>query len=148
VQVHDITSLDVWDAHYSLLVYEDSTIVDDIFIYRLPDHWLIVVNAANREKDLAWLQAHAHGYDVSIRDVSDQTYMLAVQGPKAEAILQRMTKANLSKVAARTAVEATVGETPMLLGRTGYTGEDGFELYLPADAIIPFWNRLLEEGRA
>ncbi|RME64228.1 MAG: glycine cleavage system aminomethyltransferase GcvT, partial [Caldilineae bacterium] len=147
VQVFDAAALNVWDAHYSLLCYNDGTIVDDIFLYRLPDRWMIAVNAANREKDFTWLQSHLHGYQAQLRDISDETYMLAVQGPKAEAILQRLTDADLSAVPARTALEATVAGAPMLLGRTGYTGEDGFELYLPADQAVAFWDRLLEAGR-
>lgn len=147
VQVFDVSSMAVWDAHYSLLVYEDGTIVDDIFLYRLPERWLIVVNAANRDKDLTWLQAHTAGYDIQLKDVSDELYMLAVQGPKAAAILDRMSDENLKEVPARTALEATVGGVSMLLGRTGYTGEDGFELYLPPDATVTFWEALLAEGK-
>ena len=114
----------------------DGTIVDDIFLYRLPDRWFIAVNAANLAKDYAWMQAHTGGYDVNLTDVSDATYMLALQGPKAEMILQRLTDADLNAVAARTALQADVGGVPTLLGRTGYTGEDGFELYLPADDAV------------
>ncbi len=147
VQVYDVAEMAVWDAHYSLLVYEDGSIIDDIFLYRLPDRWLIVVNAGNRAKDLAWLQAHAAGYDIHLRDVSDELYMLAVQGPKAVAILDRMSDADLESVPARTAIEATVGGVGMLLGRTGYTGEDGYELYLPADAAVAFWDALLAAGK-
>ncbi len=146
VQVYDIEEMAVWDAHYSLLVYEDGTIVDDIFLYRLPDRWMVVVNAGNRDKDWSWLQAHSHGYDISLLDVSDETYMLAVQGPKAETILQRMTDTALDQVAARTAVQAKVDGIEMILGRTGYTGEDGFEIYLPAQHIGQFWDHLLQEG--
>jgi aminomethyltransferase len=148
VQVRDISHLQVWDAHYSLLTYDDGAIVDDIFIYRLPERWLVVVNASNRQKDMAWLQAHTHGYAVSVEDISDQSYMLALQGPKAEAILQRMTESDLSQVATRTAIETTVAGVEMLLGRTGYTGEDGFEIYLPAEEILLFWEKLLDEGKA
>lgn len=146
VQVHDLAHLQVWDAHYSLLLYEDGAIVDDIFVYRLPDRWLVVVNAANRSKDWQWLQAQSHGFDVVLRDISDATAMLAVQGPKAVAILQGLTETNLDEIAARTAAQATVGGVEMILGRTGYTGEDGFELYLPAGEVVSFWQLLLETG--
>ena len=159
VQVADLSRLKVWEARYSLLCYEDGTLVDDIFIYRLPEidnglpthsvsaEWLIVVNAANREKDLTWLQSFTHGFDVELTDISDETYMLAVQGPMAPAILDRMTGADLAAVPHRTALRARVGGTEMLLGRTGYTGEDGFELYLPAEEAVSFWDALLSEGR-
>ena len=107
---------------------------------------LIVVNAANREKDFTWLQSFTHGYRVELTDISDETYMLAVQGPKAAAILDRMSSADLWAAPPRSAVQAEVGGVEMLLGRTGYTGEDGFELYLPPDKAVSFWDALLEDG--
>ncbi len=146
VQVWDVETMQDFDAHYSLLLYADGTIVDDIFLYRLPERWLIVVNAGNRAKDWAWLQAHVAGYDISLADVSDATYMLALQGPKAEQILQRLTTANLDQLATRTSLIADVGGVEMLVGRTGYTGEDGFELYLPDTAAVEFWHELLAVG--
>lgn len=148
VQVADVSTLAEWEARYSLLCYEDGTIVDDIFIYRLPEKWLIVVNAANREKDFTWLQSFTHGYRVELTDISDQTYMLAVQGPRAATILNRMSSANLAAIPQRSALQAEVGGVDMLLGRTGYTGEDGFELYLPPDKAVSFWDSLLAEGRS
>ena len=160
VQVANVAQIAEWEARYSLLCYEDGTLVDDIFIYRLPGNanalplsfsgaeWLIVVNAANREKDFAWLQSHIHGFEVELADISDETYMLAVQGPKAAAILDRMTEADLAAVPARSALPAKVRGVEMLLGRTGYTGEDGFELYLPPDEAVAFWDALLAEGAA
>ena len=146
VQVADVAQLAEFEARYSLLCYDDGTLVDDIFIYRLPQEWLIVVNAANREKDFAWLQSFTHGFQVELTDISDETYMLAVQGPNAAAILDRMTDADLAAVPIRSALRAKVGGVEMLLGRTGYTGEDGFELYLPADEAVSFWDALLAEG--
>ena len=158
VQVADVSRLAEWEACYSLLCYEDGTLVDDIFIYRLPGsanalplrdsgaEWLIVVNAANREKDFAWLQSFTHGFNVKLTDISDEIYMLAVQGPKATAILNRMTDADLAATPDRCALRATVAGVEMLLGRTGYTGEDGFELYLPPDKAVPFWDALLAAG--
>lgn len=147
IQVWDIAQMAVNEAHYSLLLYPEGTIVDDIFLYRLPGRWLIAVNASNREKDLAWLQAHATGYNVQLTDISDATCMLALQGPKAETILQRLTPHDLSQVATRTGVEADLAGAPALLGRTGYTGEDGFELYFPATHAVNVWNALLESGK-
>lgn len=148
IQVWDIEQMQMNEAHYSLLLYSDGTVVDDIFLYRLPDRWLIVVNAGNRSKDLAWLQAHTLGFDLSLIDISDETCMLALQGPKAEQILQRLTPADLSQVATRTSLETQLDGIDALIGRTGYTGEDGFELYLPASAAVAFWHKLLETGQA
>ncbi len=146
VQVWDVTTMAPLDAHYSLLLYADGTVVDDIFLYRLPDRWLIVVNAANLAKDLAWLEVHLAGFDVTLTDVSDATYMMAIQGPKAAQIVQRMTETDLDAVAARTAVQMNVAGLPVLAGRTGYTGEDGFELYLDAERAVELWLALLNEG--
>jgi aminomethyltransferase len=147
LQVRDLEQAELYHAYYSLLTYADGTIVDDIFLYHLPERWLIVGNASNREKDLAWMQAHARGYNVSLTDISDETHMLALQGPKAEAILARLTTTDLSSVAARSAVEAEVAGVQMLLGRTGYTGEDGFEIYLPDRDVIAVWEALLAAGK-
>ena len=148
VQVWDIAQMVDYEAHYSLLLYTDGTIVDDIFIYCLPDRWLIVVNASNRAKDLAWLQANALGFEIELTDISDQTCMLALQGPKAEAILQKLTAVDLAQMATRTAVETTLAGLPTLIGRTGYTGEDGFELYLPNGDGVALWDHLLQAGGA
>ncbi len=148
VQVYDIGQMQTWDAHYSLLCYEDGTIIDDIFLYRLPEGWMIAVNADNRAKDLLWLRSHSHGYRIELTDISDETYMLALQGPQAETILQRLTDTHLAQVPARTGLRTTVNGVEMLLGRTGYTGEDGFELYLPAPAAVACWDALLAAGKA
>lgn len=148
VQVWDVAQMAVNEAHYSLLLYSDGTLVDDIFLYRLPERWLIVVNASNRAKDLAWLQANALDFDITLTDISDETCMLALQGPKAEMILQRLTTLDLSTVATRTGVEGALAGVSTLLGRTGYTGEDGFELYFPAAHAVTIWQALLESGQA
>ena len=147
VQVYDIEQMATNDAHYSLLLYEDGTVVDDIFLYKLSGSWLIAVNASNRAKDFAWLQAQALDFDLNLVDRSDDLCMLALQGPKAAQILQRLADKDLGAVAARTAVELTIDGYPVIAGRTGYTGEDGFELYLPTDQAVAFWNRLLAAGK-
>ncbi len=147
VQVWDIDKMADYDAHYSLLLYADGTVVDDIFLYRLPDRWFIAVNAANRAKDLAWLQALIVGCDASLRDISEETCMFALQGPAAERILQRLTESDLDALGTRHAIETTLSGVPTLVGRTGYTGEDGFELYFPAEQAVALWNALLEAGR-
>lgn len=147
IQPWDIGQMALNEAHYSLLLYPEGTIVDDIFLYRLPERWLIAVNASNRAKDLAWLQVNAAGFDVQLTDISDATCMLALQGPKAETILQRLTPLDLSQVATRTGVEGDLAGVPTLFGRTGYTGEDGFELYFPATHAVAIWNALLATGK-
>lgn len=147
IQVWDVEQMQVNEAHYSLLCYGDGSIVDDIFLYRLPDRWMIAVNAGNRKKDFAWLEANTLGFDVSLVDISDATCMLALQGPRAEAILQRLTPGKLNAVATRSALETTLIDQPAVLGRTGYTGEDGFEIYLPVEAAVDVWNAILSAGK-
>lgn len=147
LQVWDIRSMQLGDAHYSLLCYDDGTVVDDIFLYKLSGRWLVIVNAANRAKDWAWIEHHLHGYDTALIDRSDELAMLALQGPKAEQILQRLTDYPLHTVVTRTAIETEIGGQRVIAGRTGYTGEDGFELYVPTEGVTDFWKLLLETGK-
>lgn len=153
---YDVTQMKLYDAHYAIFCYEDGTCVDDLFIYKLPDpsddnpqhiYFFLAINASNREKDVAWVQAHTRGYKVRVTDLSDDTYMLAFQGPRAVEIMDRMTQADLPKAPRFTAVQDTIlGEVPILLGRTGYTGEDGFELFFPAQYAVDVWDAILKES--
>ena len=151
---YDVTRMALYEAHYSLLCYADGGTIDDLFIYKLPDpqvkernYYFIAINASNRLKDVAWTKAHATNWDVEVEDISDETYMMAFQGPKAPEILSRLTKNSLLAVPRFTAVQETLlGDVPVLLGRTGYTGEDGFELFLPADQAVRVWEAILNEG--
>ena len=147
IQTCDVSQIGVGEAHYGLLTYADGTIVDDIFLYHLPDYWMIAVNADNRAKDWTWMNAQAHGFDVELTDISDETYMIAFQGPKAESILQRLTPVDLNSMAARTCTIGSIAGIQTLIGRTGYTGEDGFELYFPADQAVKMWQTLLEPAK-
>ena len=142
---YDVRQLAPYDAHYSLMCYQDGGVVDDIFIYKLADaagkvYFFIAINASNRHKDVQWASAQAAGYDVTVTDISDTTYMLAFQGPQAPAILNRLTQANLEEMPRFTALYDTIFGVPVLLGRTGYTGEDGFELYFPAEHTLKVWE--------
>ncbi|MCI0519834.1 MAG: glycine cleavage system aminomethyltransferase GcvT [Chloroflexi bacterium] len=152
---YDVTKMKMYDAHYAIFCYPDGGCVDDLFVYKLPDaqakeareYYFLAINASNREKDVAWLQAHAAAYDVQVKDISDETYMLAFQGPKAPEIMNRLTKVDLNQTPRFTAViDDLFGDAPTLLGRTGYTGEDGFELFLPAEAAPRVWEGILAAG--
>lgn len=134
-------------AQYALMPYEDGGLVDDVMVYRLPQTWWLIVNAANREKDLAWLLAHTDEFEVSVTDISDETYMLALQGPKAEEILQQLVPLDLLKMPYHTVMETKIAGVPALVAATGYTGEYGYELYFPADRAVLLWRKLLEVGR-
>lgn len=150
----DVRKMNLFDAHYAIFCYKDGTCVDDLFVYKLPDsvdrfYFFLAINASNRQKDVAWLNAHAGKFQVQVKDISDETYMLAFQGPKAPKILDQLAKADLLGVPRFTAVQTDLlGDVPVLLGRTGYTGEDGFELFLPAESALKVWEAILKAGES
>jgi aminomethyltransferase len=120
--------------------------VDDLLIYRLDEsEFLLVVNASNQEKDLSWVQRHAYS-EVEVEDVSDRYALLALQGPQAAAILAPLTDVDLGAIRYYGFATGTVDGHRALVSRTGYTGEDGFELYVDPDAAAPLWRRLLAAG--
>lgn len=151
---YNVTEMKMLDAHYAIFCYQDGTCIDDLFVYKLPDpefgyYFFLAVNASNREKDFTWLKMHAREFDVQVKDISEETYMLAFQGPKAPAILDRLAQADLQGVARFTAVQTKLFDSvPILLGRTGYTGEDGFELFFPAESALTVWEGILKAGEA
>jgi aminomethyltransferase len=144
----DITAVKEWGSIYSFLCYADGGVVDDVFIYHLPEHYYVVVNAANLAKDLKWLQAHTPGFDVKITDVSTQTHMLAFQGPRAQEVLQTLCDVDLGGVAFHSAIRGQVAGVDALIGSTGYTGEYGYELFFDTDQAVKVWNAILEAGRS
>jgi len=147
---NDMASLPAGTSRYALLCKPDGGVLDDLFIYRLPGRWFVVVNASNRERDVAWMQERRAGHpewDVMVADISGQTGMLALQGPRAEAILGRLTPADLTALPYFDAIEAPVLGVPTIIGRTGYTGEDGFELYFPIAESERLWDAILDAGR-
>jgi aminomethyltransferase len=149
VTINDVERLKIGRVQYSAMCYEDGGIVDDLLIYRTgSDRYMLVVNAANVEKDFAWLESHRSG-GVVLENISDETALLAVQGPKTLAVLQKLTKENLSKVEYYGFVEGTLAGVPMTISRTGYTGELGFELCFPAsvEAGTAVWNALFDAGK-
>ena len=142
----DPSTLAEWEASYSLLCYADGGTVDDIFIYRLPEYFYVVVNAANLAKDVKWLRAHTPGFDVTVTDVSEETYMLAFQGPKAQEVLQSICDVDLSNVPFHASTRGRVAGVECLIGNTGYTGEYGYELFFDASQAETVWNAILEAG--
>lgn len=132
-------------AVYSPMCRDDGGIVDDLIVYHLPDSVLLVVNAANIAKDEAWIRERLPS-GVEFRNESDGTSLLAIQGPRAEPVLTGLTGADLSRMGTYTAVETSVSGVEVLLSRTGYTGEDGFELYVSPSRAPELWDRLLEAG--
>ena len=142
---NDVRRIPEGGAQYSVMCKEDGGVLDDLFTYRLAEcTFLTVTNAANHEKDLAWLQSHADGFDVDVIDRAAGFAMLAVQGPKARQLLRGLTDGNLP---ARFHVcERTVAGAAMLVCGTGYTGEDGVELLLGPDDARNVWDALIAHG--
>jgi aminomethyltransferase len=148
ITVNDASELDVWQAQYSAMCLESGGIIDDLLVYRGPDHYMLVVNASNKEKDLAWVQEHAPAFDVEVADKSDETALLAIQGPRAAEILQELTDTDLEDIGYYRFALGSVAGVEGVISRTGYTGEDGFELYIPDEAGMKLWGALMGAGEA
>ncbi len=147
---NDASSIVGGQVQYSALCYSHGGTVDDVTLYRFGDeHFLFCVNAANTEKDFTWMEEvleEGDFRDVKLRNVSDDFAQLALQGPAAALILSRLTGTDLSRIARYHFHEGLVVETPAIISRTGYTGEDGFELYFAPSAAETVWSALLESG--
>ena len=146
--VNDVSVTDVGQAQYSALCNDEGRVLDDLLVYRLDGRFLLVVNASNRQKDWNWLQSHVDGFDVELTDASDRTALIALQGPAAQPILEGLTDTDLDGVGYYRFAEGSVSGADGIISRTGYTGEDGFELYLPAEAAPRVWDALLEAGQS
>ena len=142
----DVSRLETGQAGYAAVCYEDGGTVDDVLVYKNPDDFLIVVNAANREKDIAHFRDHTGDLDVEIVDESDDWALLALQGPEAAGILGNFTDVGLAGLKYYRYVVGEVDGHYAVISRTGYTGEDGFELYVRPDSAAPLWRRLVEAG--
>jgi len=135
-------------AGYALMCYSDGAVVDDAFVYNLDSQYMIVANASNVGKDERWLRWHSRPYEVTIENISSATHMLALQGPKAAAILSALTGDSSSiNLAHHACQKLELFGTTIILGRTGYTGEDGFELYMPVEQAVCAWDALIEAGK-
>jgi aminomethyltransferase len=144
---NDVANLQIGQAQYSLMCYPDGGVVDDLLVYRLAEEqYMLVINAANIEKDVDWLHKHAEG-EVSVRNVSNEMSLLALQGPRAVDILQTLTEVPLAALKSfHFYADVSLGEATVLLSRTGYTGEDGFELYVPNEQAPALWQLILQAG--
>src|SRR5699024_9760756 len=150
---NDVSLLTPNRAQYSFMCNESGGTIDDFLIYMMEEnHYLLVVNAANTEKDYAWLIDHKlESEEVNIVDDSDKYALLAVQGPLSAQIIQRLTNENIDEIKAfsfKNNVEIKGLKGTILLSRTGYTGEDGFEIYLSKEEASLLWNNILEAGQA
>jgi aminomethyltransferase len=144
---NDASRLQVGQIQYSALTTEAGAFVDDLTVYKMADdQYMVTVNAANIDKDFAWMREHTRG-PVEVRNLSDETALIAIQGPRAVEILQRLTPLDLAAVRYYWFVRGAVLGHEAILSRTGYTGEDGFEVYLPPPHAAALWEALLEAGR-
>jgi aminomethyltransferase len=150
VSMNDAARLAAGQAHYSALLYPQGTFVDDVIVHKMADDdYLLVINAGTREKDFHWVRDNVSGFDTRAEDVGDHYTQLAIQGPKAAETLRKLTDADLSAIKNYWFTYGTVcGLKQTLIARTGYTGEDGFEIYVPADEATSarVWEEVLKAG--
>jgi aminomethyltransferase len=155
ISMNDASRLAIGQAQYSALLYPQGTLVDDVIVHRLgEDEYLLVINAGTREKDFSWVhdnvRGHTRPFDCAVENLSDDFTQIAIQGPKAVDVLQKLTDADLSAVKFYWVTRGTLcGLKNILIGRTGYTAEDGFEIYIPSDEATSarVWYAILEAGK-
>jgi aminomethyltransferase len=151
VSMNDASRLQEGQAHYSALLYPEGTFVDDVIVHKLGQNdYLLVINAGTREKDYGWVKKNVARFRCHADDVGDYYTQIAIQGPKAEATLQKLTSANLPAIKNYWFTHGTVCGLPnTLIARTGYTAEDGFEIYVPSDVATSerVWNEVTEAGK-
>ncbi len=144
---NDVSKLVDGQAQYSALTTPQGTVIDDLLVYRLAaDHLLLVVNASTTEKDWEWIKSHHTGDSVDLKNVSADYCQLALQGPDALTILQKLTDVPLAEIKYYHFTPGRVDGIDGIVSRTGYTGEDGFEVYAPADRAEQLWNKILDAG--
>ena len=148
VTCNDVGALKPGQAQYSAILTEQGTFVDDCLVYRFDERLMLVVNAGNIAKDWAHVVAQKRGANVRLRDVSDETGLLALQGPQAETLLAQLTPVGVAMIPYYHFAEGKVAGVQCFISRTGYTGEDGFELYCRAGDLEALWHALVGAGRA
>jgi len=148
ITVNDASKLAVGQAQYSAMCREDGGVIDDLLVYRFADRYMLVVNASNLAKDWGWVERHAAEFDVEAENRSDRTALLAVQGPRARDIVRPLLDIDADSVAYYHFREGSVAGAPAVIAGTGYTGEDGFELYLEPASAMDVWQALLDAGQS
>jgi len=151
ISINDASRLQIGQAQYSALLYPQGTFVDDVIVHRLgEDDYLLVINAGTREKDFNWVRDNTREFDCKVENLSDDFTQIAIQGPKGVNLLQKLTDADLSAVKFYWVTRGAVcGLKNILIARTGYTAEDGFEIYIPSDEATSarVWNEVLSAGK-
>lgn len=147
ITTNDVSSLAEGQIHYSGLIYPEGTFVDDLLVYKFKnDHYLLVVNASNKDKDFDWCLKNKSGFDVEVIDRSPEYGQIALQGPEAEKILQPLTDVKLSDIKYYWFTTGKVNGAECIVSRTGYTGEDGFEVYCGLGDAVGIWKAMMKEG--
>src|SRR6202035_4513693 len=150
ISMNDASRLAIAQAQYSALLYPEGTFVDDVIVHRLgEEEYLLVINAGTREKDFNWVRDNTRQFDCKVEHLSDDYTQIAIQGPKAADLLQKLTNADLSAVKFYWVTRGTLcGLENTLIARTGYTGEDGFEIYIPSDeeTSARVWREIIKAG--
>ena len=150
ITMNDASKLTIGQCQYSAMLYPEGTFVDDVIVHRLgEDDYLLVINAGTREKDVNWVTENTRRFDCAVEHLSDDYTQIAIQGPKGAATLQKLTDADLSQVKFYWFTHGTVCGLPnTLIARTGYTAEDGFEIYVPSDEATStrVWNEVMQAG--
>jgi len=151
LSMNDASKLAIGQAHYSAMLYPEGTFVDDVIVHRMgEDDFLFVINAGTREKDIDWVRQNTKSFDCTVEELSDAYTQLAIQGPRAAEVLRKLTDADLSVIKNYWFTHGTAcGLKNTLIARTGYTGEDGFEIYVPSDVATSemVWDKVMEAGQ-
>lgn len=147
ITTNNVMNLEVGQAQYTLMCRENGGVIDDLLVYQEGDFMMAVINAGNRKKDLAWMEEQSQNFNVTIEDVSDDSVLLALQGPKAVNVLSKLTEDPIDKLRKFRFETAVLSDMSVIISRTGYTGEDGFELWFDIDHATRMWNKLLEAGK-
>ena len=151
ISMNDASRLAIGQAQYSALLYPEGTFVDDVIVHRLgEDDFLLVINAGTREKDIGWVREKTTGFDCVVEELSDAYTQLAIQGPRAVDVLRKLSDAKVDAIKNYWFTHGTVcGLRDILIARTGYTGEDGFEIYVPSDRTTSedVWTKVMDAGR-
>jgi aminomethyltransferase len=143
---NNVAALEAGKIQYNCMTYPDGGIVDDLLVYRLPHQYFLVVNASNIDKDFEWLDTNKDG-NVELLNRSSEIGLLAIQGPNAQKVMSELTDIDLDSIGYYESVTATVGGVEVLFSRTGYTGEDGFELYIPNEFCEKLWHAVTDAGK-
>jgi aminomethyltransferase len=147
ITTNDVRALQPGQIQYSLVTNESGGVLDDVLVYRFADCWMLVVNASNREKILSWIAAHRAGFNFTLEDLTVPWFMLAIQGPLAVKLLSPLCAAPIADMVYYTGIQTQVLGHSAIVSRTGYTGEDGFEVMLPAAHATELWEKLLQSGQ-